>query len=454
MEESGGQGRRRRVVLVPFPAQGHINPMLHLGTMLHSRGFSITLAHTLYNFPCPSSHPHFRFLPFSDGLSGRHLSSGDLLSLISALNANCVPSLRDSLAQCQPSDENEIVACIIYDGLMHFSETVADQLNIPSAMLRTSSVAAAVAYEALPRLHREGFLPIQDSLLQDSVPELHPLRFKDLPFSNSWKIESSLKLVANIGNPKTSSAIIYNTMDFLEQPLLSPHQQKSQVPIFTIGPFHRMAPTFSCSLLKEDDSCMKWLDKQAEHSVLYISFGSMTSMEEKELTQMASGLANSQQPFLWVVRPGSVRESAWIEPLSESLRKRVEERGCIVKWAPQKEVLAHLAVGGFWSHCGWNSTLESVCEGVPMICRPCTGDQKVNARYLSHVWKMGVELKMGNELAEGEIERAVRRVMVEEEGKEIRQRAMELKKKAEICVREGGSSFRSLSQLTGLISSL
>ncbi|KAF3454615.1 hypothetical protein FNV43_RR05063 [Rhamnella rubrinervis] len=110
---------------------------------------------------------------------------------------------------------------------------------------------------------------------------------------------------------------------------------------------------------------------------------------------MAWGLASSQQPFLWVVRPGLVSGLDWIELLPKGFREGVGERGCIVKWAPQQEVLAHEAVGGFWSHCGWNSTLESISEGVPMICKPCFGDQKVNARYVIHEWRVGIELEDG-----------------------------------------------------------
>ncbi|GLT32172.1 hypothetical protein SLA2020_068580 [Shorea laevis] len=99
-------------------------------------------------------------------------------------------------------------------------------------------------------------------------------------------------------------------------------------------------------------------------------------MEEKDVTEIAWGLANSKQPVLWVVRPGSIKGSEWIETLPEELMEAVRERGCFVKWAPQKELLAHPAMGGFWSHCGRNSTVESLSEGVPMIFQPCFGVQK------------------------------------------------------------------------------
>jgi UDP:flavonoid glycosyltransferase YjiC (YdhE family) len=152
-----------------------------------------------------------------------------------------------------------------------------------------------------------------------------------------------------------------------------------------------------------------------------------------------------------VVRPGSIRGTEWIEILPKSLKENIRGRGYIMKWAPQKEVLAHGAVGGFLSHCGWNSTLESISEGIPMICKPCFGDQGVNARYVSHIWRVGLELE--SDLERGEIERAVRRLMVDEEGKEMRKRSKNLKGKVEICTRDGGSSNNSLNKLIKIIMS-
>lgn len=263
--------------------------------------------------------------------------------------------------------------------------------------------------------------------------------------------ETSAQLVVYAYRNRTSSAVIWNTMDCLEQTCLLQVQQEHKVPIFPIAPMHMIAPPTSSSLLKEDRSCMEWLDKQSHNSVIYVSFGSIAFLSEKEVGEIAWGLANSEQAFLWIVRPGSISGSSdWIELLPEGFRNGIGERGCIVKWAPQKEVLAHGAVGGFWSHCGWNSTLESICEGVPMICRPCFGDQRVNARYVSHEWRVGLELE---EMERGEIGRAVRDLIVGNEGKEMRKKAKDLKKKVTVYTREGGSSSNFLNELVNLIMS-
>lgn len=120
-----------------------------------------------------------------------------------------------------------------------------------------------------------------------------------------------------------------------------------------------------------------------------------------------------------------------------------------MKWAPQREVLAHGAVGGFWTHCGWNSTLESISEGVPMICKPCFSDQKVHARYISRVWRIGLELE--DEFERGEIERAVRKLMINSDGEEIRVRAKDMKEKIQVSMSKGGSNYNFLNELVEFI---
>lgn len=152
---------------------------------------------------------------------------------------------------------------------------------------------------------------------------------------------------------KFSSAIIVNSMEFLELEALSKVRQYFPTPIFTVGPLHKLAPAICCSLLTEDDKCISWLNKQAPKSVIYVSYDSMVNIDKQELTETAWGLPDSEQIFLWVIRPGMVRGSKWIESLPNGFQESVGEIGCVVEWTSQKEVLAHAAVGGFGSHCGY-----------------------------------------------------------------------------------------------------
>ncbi|XP_058110917.1 UDP-glycosyltransferase 76B1-like [Magnolia sinica] len=260
------------------------------------------------------------------------------------------------------------------------------------------------------------------------------------------------QLGANIHNAiRSALGCIMNTFDDLEPTALEKvRQDRHPMPLFAVGPLYKFSPGSSNSLLTQDYSCMAWLDKQAPQSVIYISFGSLASIAKTDLVEIAWGLANSDQPFLWVVRPGSIHGHDCNE-LPEGFEEKTQERGRIVKWAPQQEVLAHPSVGGFWTHNGWNSTLESICEGVPMLCSPYLWDQNLHARYVSHVWRVGIQLENGFDRSE--IELAVRKLMVENGGKEMRERVGALKENAMRCMVKGGSSYESLESLVDLIMS-
>ncbi|KAJ0558460.1 putative UDP-glucuronosyl/UDP-glucosyltransferase [Helianthus annuus] len=247
---------------------------------------------------------------------------------------------------------------------------------------------------------------------------------------------------------KASSGIIWNSFKELEETELERVPDDFPIPRFLIT-FPKYFTASSSSLLEQDQTIFPWLDQQPTKSVVYISFGSLSQVEEKEFLEIAHGLVYSKQTFLWVVRPEFVKGSTWVELLPDGFPG---ERGRVVEWAPQQEVLAHEATGAFWTHSGWNSTLESVCEGVPMICSSVLADQALNARYMSDVSRVAVYLENG--LQREEIASAIRRIMVDEEGKEIRERARVLKQIADVSAMKGGSSNKSMESLIDYISSL
>uniref|UniRef100_J3LUB6 UDP-glycosyltransferases domain-containing protein n=1 Tax=Oryza brachyantha TaxID=4533 RepID=J3LUB6_ORYBR len=239
------------------------------------------------------------------------------------------------------------------------------------------------------------------------VSELPPYRVRDLMHVGRDGHELMCELLARaVAAVKLSSGLILNTFDAIEAPELAKLRRDLAVPVFDIGPLHKFSPAAGGSLLRQDRSCLEWLDAQAPESVLYVSFGSLACMGARELEETAWGIAGSGVPFLWV-----------------------------------EEALRHRAVGGFWTHCGWNSMAESLGEGVPMLCRPSFGDQMGNARYVEHVWEVGFEVGDGGvELERGAVEAAIRRLMAESDGAEMRARARELKKAAAECTGEAGSS--------------
>ncbi|XP_024009698.1 UDP-glycosyltransferase 76E11 [Eutrema salsugineum] len=450
---------RRRIVLVPVPAQGHISPMMQLAKSLHLKGFSITVAQTKFNYFTPSDDfTDIQFVTIQETLPESDFKNLGPIELQHKLNKECQESFKDCLGQLLLQQSNKIT-CVIYDEFMYFAEAAAKEFNLPSVIFSTTSATAFACRSVFDKLYANNVLaPLNDTLeyyfsgqKEELVPEFHPLRYKDFPVSRWASLESIMELYRNTVDKRTASFVIINTASCLESLSLSWLQQKLEIPVYPIGPLHMMAsaPT---SLLEENMSCIEWLNKQKKDSVIFISLGSLALMEISEVMETALGLDSSNQHFLWVIRPGLVPGSEWIEYLPEKFSKIVSERGYIVKWAPQKEVLAHPAVGGFWSHCGWNSTLESIGEGVPMICRPFSGDQKVNARYLECVWKIGIQVE--GELEREAVKRAVKRLMVSQEGGEMRKRAVSLRERLRSSVREGGSSHNSLDEFVHLMKTM
>ncbi|KAL3732312.1 hypothetical protein ACJRO7_029047 [Eucalyptus globulus] len=442
-----------RLILFPHPFQGHMNSMSQLGQILYARGFSITIVHTNFNVPDPSSHPHFTFRSIADGIDQSEASTLGTRGLIALLDVRCAVPFEECLREMVSSQGGDAapIACLIADSLFSFTCSVAQRLKVHALVLRTGGAVYLYVATIFPVLKEKGYIPVLGSQSEEAVKEFPPLLVKDIPAVDPQKPEVIFRILDNlIAVTRDSSGVIINTFDGLEHSDLASLREVFSVPFFPIGPSHKFCVTSpSSSSQEEDRKCISWLDKQPPKSVIYVSFGSLAAVSEAEMLEIALGLADSEQPFLWVVRPGSVRDPEWLEKSPSHFLWALEGRGKIVKWAPQKEVLAHPAVGAFWTHSGWNSTLESISEGVPMLCMPRFSDQGVNARYVSDVWRIGVHLNGG--LERENIARAVKRLLAEREGEEIRERALVLKEKASVSVRQGGPSYQALDALVSHI---
>ncbi|CAN6203485.1 unnamed protein product [Urochloa humidicola] len=468
---TGDRRRRRRVLLFPLPYQGHINPMFQLAGVLYSRGFAITVFHTHFNAPDASLHPDYHFVPVPDG-DGAPSPAADTPDTVHAtvehilsLNRACEAPFRERLAAVL-DDAAGAAACLVADAHLLTPLDVARRLGVPTLALRTGSAACFRCFTAFPTLCDRGYLPAaaaargSPELLDAPVAELPPYRVGDLPAAGSAAAHGRTREVLRraVMAVATSSGLILNTFDALEHAELAALRRDLAVPVFDVGPLHMLSPAAaassrSSSLLPPDRGCLDWLDAQAPASVLYVSFGSLASVSAADLVEAAWGIAGSGRPFLWALRPGLVRGGA--PPLPEGFDAATRGRGVVVAWAPQEEVLAHAAVGAFWTHCGWNSTLEAACAGVPMLCRPCFGDQRGNARYVDHVWRVGIELA-GGELERGKVAAGIEAVMGEGEpgAAGVRRRAVEMKRRAAESVGEGGSSAVNVDMLVSLIRSL
>ncbi|CAN6171498.1 unnamed protein product [Urochloa humidicola] len=465
-----GDRRRRRVLLFPLPYQGHINPMFQLAGLLHARGFAITVFHTHFNAPDASLLPAYDFVPVPDGGAPSADSSDTVQATVEhilTLNRACEAPFRERLAALlETPRRREAVACLVADAHLLTPLDVARGLGVPTLALRTGSAACFRFFTAFPMLCDKGYLPAaarDSSQLDDDAPvaELPPYRVGDLPSASTAAAHGLIReaVLRALTAVATSSGLILNTFDLLEAAELAALRRDLAVLVFDIGPLHLLSPaaaSSTSSLLRQDRGCLDWLDTQAPASVLYVSFGSIASVSAADLVEAAWGIAGSGRAFLWVLRPGLVRGAppSSSPPLPEGFDAATRGRGVVVSWAPQEEVLAHDAVGAFWTHCGWNSTLEAACAGVPMLCRPCFGDQKGNARYVDHVWRVGVELG-GGELERGKVAAGIEMVMgAGEPGAGMRRRALELKSAAAESIGDGGSSALNVDMLVSLIESL
>ncbi|GLT55567.1 hypothetical protein SLA2020_286780 [Shorea laevis] len=226
----------------------------------------------------------------------------------------------------------------------------------------------------------------------------------------------------------------------------------SQWPVKTIGP---AIPSMYLDKRLEDDkeyglnlfkpnvdACMKWLDMKEIGSVVYASFGSLAALGEEQMEELALGLQNSNCYFLWVVRESEEKK------LPCNFVQEIGEKGLVVTWCPQLDVLAHKAIGCFMTHCGWNSTLEALSLGVPMVAMPQWTDQPTNAKFIVDVWNVGIRIKLDEKgiATKEEIELCIREVIEGERGKEMKKNSMRWKELAIEAVDEGGSSDKNIEE--------
>lgn len=247
-----------------------------------------------------------------------------------------------------------------------------------------------------------------------------------------------------------SPSIVFNTFDELEHQVLEAIASKFPN-IYTIGPLsllsrqvpHNDLKSFRSSLWKEDSMSLEWLDKQKHNSVVYVNYGSVAVVSEQHLKEFAWGLANSKHPFLWIVRPDVVMGTDSVV-LPEEFFEEIEDRGLIVNWCAQEKVLSHPAVGVFLTHCGWNSVLESISAGVPVICWPFFADQQTNCRYACTTWGIGMEVD--HDVKRDNIENLVKEMLEGDEGKKMRSNALAWKDKAMATTGIGGMSYQNFDR--------
>ncbi|KAL7119368.1 hypothetical protein ACP275_02G058800 [Erythranthe tilingii] len=458
-------------VCIPFPAQGHINPMLKLSKLLHTHGFFITFVNTEYNHrrllksgggpAALAGSPDFRFATIPDGLppSESEDSTQDIPSLCDSTSKTCLEPFCNLLTELNSSGEAGVppVSCIVADGAMSFTLKAAEALGLPAVLFWTMGGCGLLACTQYKYLVQKGYIPLKDmsqitdgylETTLDEIPGMKQIRLRDFPtFIRTTDPEDEMLnfAIQQTDASHTATAIILNTFDALEQDTLHALSATyAPLPIYTIGPLINQTTRAASSLWKEDHSCVEWLDAQQPGSVLYVNFGSIAVVTRQQLAEFAWGLAGSMKSFLWWVRPDAVEGGG--AALPPEFEAEVRERGVVVGWAPQERVLKHPSIGGFLMHCGWNSTRESIGNGgLPLICWPFFADQQTNCRYSCVEWGIGFEID--NDVERDDVAAAVIELMEGDKGKKMKERALELKRKAEEATAPGGSSYVNLDKL-------
>lgn len=454
------EDNRPHVVCMPCPLQGHIISLLRLASALAYHGVAITFVCFNHNLPVH----HFHNLHPSINLHFlSHLASTDD-------HPKDPFYLLRPFPVAQPALENLLIdspntSCIISDTFLHWVQDVANRFQIPKVDYWPCTATQYLLLLHLPELVSKGFLPLQgpitnwngdDQPLIDFIP-----RFPALPITDLCNIF----LVQDLSNPifqlfapaftraREAHTVLIHSLYELESNAFDALRAE-QIPVHSVGPLLHFSPSLKSADSTtpdlggsetrpdgEDQECLRWLDSQAVSSVLYVSFGTVASLSPDHVVELAYGLEQSEHAFLWVFRPDSRTGN-----FPEGFTDRTKGRGLVIPWAPQVEVLSHPSVGGFLTHCGWNSTLESIWMGVAMIGCPMIAEQRCNMRSIADVWRVGLRLekKPDGKFTREAVQRAVKALMQGEEGKDAKRRVKEMSQIAKKTANYGGLSHGNL----------
>jgi gallate 1-beta-glucosyltransferase len=255
--------------------------------------------------------------------------------------------------------------------------------------------------------------------------------------SNPYK-SLTKAILEQFNNIDKASRVFVNSFTELEPEAIDAIAKHAQ--LIPVGPLVEPEDESKLNLrgdfIKAAGDCLEWLDTQAPKSVIYISLGSIVTFTREEMTDMAHELLANGRPFLWVVRPDCR------ELLPDGFLEVVEGRGMVVAWSPQDSVLNHAAVGCFLTHCGWNSVLETLTAGVPVLAYPQWGDQVTDAKFLVDIYKVGVRLN--SPVERNALHAAIETVMDGPSAEAIKEQAAKWKDAAKTAVAKGGSSDRNI----------
>lgn len=471
-------------ILLPHLAQGHQIPMVDLGRLLAQQGVVVTIITT------PLSAAKFRTTIDRSVNSGLKINLLEVPfpSLEAGLPENCesmdtLPSqglMKNLLLGVQllqkPVEQllDEIQprpSCIISDRFMPWSRHTADKLGIPKIVFDGTSCFSQLCTENIiaSRIHET--VSESETFTIPGLPDMIELTKPQLP--NAVNMMNLDPLRVEMREAELAAyGVVVNSFEELESAYVEELHRKRESKVWCIGPV---------SLCNKDDldksergeksstdqsQFQNWLDSMKPSSVIYVCLGSQSRLSAPQMVELGLGLEASNHPFIWIIRKGKVTEQfeRWIE--ADNFEIRVKAKGILIRgWAPQILILSHPAIGGFLTHCGWNSTLEGVSAGVPMVTWPMFAEQFYNEKFIVEVARIGVSLGSKFPVKWGEAEKGAVTVKGEEikkaveelmdggdEGEERRKKVRKLGEIAKMATEKGRSSNLNLTLLIQEIS--
>ncbi|PPR84092.1 hypothetical protein GOBAR_AA36623 [Gossypium barbadense] len=446
-------------VLIPFMCQGHLIPMVDIAKLLAERGVIVTVITTPKNAARFSSSingaiksglairvKQLGFPAAEVGLPEGCETIDNLPSMELMSRFFAAVSLLQQPVERMLEELKSRPSCIIYDRNFTWIVTLASKYQIPKIWV----------HECVPQ--GETF-PVPG--LSDRI-ELTPAQVPG--FLPTMKEHAEKAMEAEGG----ADGVIINSFQELETEYCESLGKVKKQKVWCIGPVSLSNKNdFDKALrgnedsITDEDRCLKWLDSWPPSSVIYVCFGSLNRLIPTQLIELGLSLEASKRPFIWVIRGGYKKEEMekWLK--EDGFEDRIKGRGLLIRgWAPQVLILSHPSIGGFLTHCGWNSTLEGICAGVPMITWPLFAEQFMNQKLLIQILKVGVSIgvevavqmgeeeKFGAMVKKGDIMKAMESLMNGgDEGEDRRKRAKKLAKMARVAVEAGGSSYLNITLL-------
>ncbi|KAK4270071.1 hypothetical protein QN277_023155 [Acacia crassicarpa] len=462
MEGETKAARRGHCVVLAYPAQGHINPMLEFSKRLLHRGISVTLVSTRFFCSKLQKLPGsiIALETISDGFDDGGIDKAEnhkiYLDSLRQVGTQTLSELIEKLNRT-----GKPVDCIIYDSFLTWALEVSRKLGLLGVSFLTQNLSVDSIYYHVNKGKLKLPLVKDQNISLPGLPSFEPC---DMP-SFLYEYEPGnafLDLVlGQFSNIEKADWIICNS--FYEMEIeVADLMRKIWPNLRTVG------PTIPYKLLNNNNSnntfegeedygfsifkgeeCTKWLDNQPKQSVAFVSLGSMVSSSKEQMKELAMGLTDSGISFLWVVRDSEEAK------LPASFSKKTK-KSLVVTWCQQPKVLSHEAIGCFVTHCGWNSTMEALSLGVPMVALPLWSDQRTNATIIKDVWKIGVRAEFDeNGIVRREaLKNSIWEIMKYERGCEVKSNAMKWKNLAAKAVHEGGSSWKNIEEFVDSLSHL